>query len=269
MTNKAASQSQQARNFAKEKDDLYTEGAELWLSEQSKPKKTRISARNIATQLQQRHLDETGHRISLQHQTITQGAKGRRSQLEYAADREILTTEECELVVNYLISCANQGFPLTHTRLKDTIDDILRGRLGPGFLGVGKKYTQRFLQRNNDRIKTSLSTPLESKRANAVNENTDKAWWDLLETTLKEHNFAPENIYGVDEVGIQPYGTDRERVNGPKKKGPQYQRRTGNRENITILVTICADGTSAPPATIFKGKGYQVKWLQNNPANAS
>ncbi|TFK21792.1 hypothetical protein FA15DRAFT_546255, partial [Coprinopsis marcescibilis] len=91
------------------------------------------------------------------------------------------------------------------------------------------------------------------KRADAVNETTNKAWWDLLDTTLKEHDFAPENIYGVDEVGFNTYGADREYVIGPKsKKGPQYQRRTGNRENITVIVSICADGTAPPPAIIFK-----------------
>ena len=34
-------------------------------------------------------------------------------------------------------------------------------------------------------------------------------------------------------------------------------------------MTICADGTTTPPATIFKGNVYQVKWGENNPLNAS
>ncbi|KIK72579.1 hypothetical protein PAXRUDRAFT_65996, partial [Paxillus rubicundulus Ve08.2h10] len=54
-----------------------------------------------------------------------------------------------------------------------------------------------------------------------------------------------------------------------KKNDPQYQQRTGSRENTTIIVMICADDTSTPPAVIFKGNVYQVKWKQDNPANAS
>ncbi|KAH9165070.1 hypothetical protein EDB89DRAFT_1858704, partial [Lactarius sanguifluus] len=38
-----------------------------------------------------------------------------------------------------------------------------------------------------------------------------------------------------------------------------------NRENITVLPTICADGTTLPPTVIYKGESFQVKWLQNNP----
>jgi len=35
------------------------------------------------------------------------------------------------------------------------------------------------------------------------------------------------------------------------------------------MVTICADGSSlVPPAVIFKGSKYLVKWKQRNPANA-
>jgi hypothetical protein len=41
--------------------------------------------------------------------------------------------------------------------------------------------------------------------------------------------------------------------------GPQYQQGDGDRENITVLVTICEDGESTPPAVIFKGNAYQVK----------
>ena len=59
-----------------------------------------------------------------------------------------------------------------------------------------------------------------------------------------------------------------ERVIGGTRKGPHYQQWSGNRKNITVLVAICADGLSLPPAIIFKGKGFLTKWKQDNPANA-
>ena len=74
----------------------------------------------------------------------------------------------------------------------------------------------------------------------------------------------------MDEVGVQARGNERERVATKRQKtGPQYQQRSGTRENTTVLVTICADGTSTPPAVIFKGSAYQVSWANNNPLNAS
>ena len=48
-------------------------------------------------------------------------------------------------------------------------------------------------------------------------------------------------------------------VIGTAGKCVQHQQKTGNRENITVIVTICADGTSMPPAVIFKGLKYLIK----------
>lgn len=56
---------------------------------------------------------------------------------------------------------------------------------------------------------------------------------------------------------------------GSCKPGPQYQQQDGNKKNITLIVTVCADGTSTPPAVVFKGKGYQTKWKHDNPSNTS
>src|ERR1700678_2209174 len=79
-----------------------------------------------------------------------------------------------------------------------------------------------------------------------------------------------ENTYTSDEVGVQAQGGgEREYVFSPWTKAAPYQQRSGTRENITTNVTICADGTSTPPAVIFQGNTYQVKWGNNNPLNAS
>ncbi|PPQ95582.1 hypothetical protein CVT25_000809 [Psilocybe cyanescens] len=51
-------------------------------------------------------------------------------------------------------------------------------------------------------------------------------------------------------------------------KGDPYQQRAGTRENITGIVTICADGTTIRPAVIFKGNAYNVRWGDNNPLKA-
>ncbi|KAJ3991507.1 hypothetical protein F5050DRAFT_1867635, partial [Lentinula boryana] len=63
-----------------------------------------------------------------------------------------------------------------------------------------------------------------------------------------------------DEIGITGGSGTRERVIGGWRKGPVYQQTGGGRENTTVIVTICADGTSISPAVIFKGKGYCTSW---------
>lgn len=79
----------------------------------------------------------------------------------------------------------------------------------------------------------------------------------------------PELHYGTDESGLQKGVGQKIRGLGAAKKKIQHQQRSGDRENITVIVTICGDGTLTAPAVIYKGKGFQAKWKQENPLNAS
>ncbi|KIJ35718.1 hypothetical protein M422DRAFT_124972, partial [Sphaerobolus stellatus SS14] len=49
----------------------------------------------------------------------------------------------------------------------------------------------------------------------------------------------------------------------------QHLQGNANRENVTALVTICADGTVLKPTIIFKGKRMQAGWRANNEIGAS
>ncbi|KIJ12681.1 hypothetical protein PAXINDRAFT_55385, partial [Paxillus involutus ATCC 200175] len=61
-------------------------------------------------------------------------------------------------------------------------------------------------------------------------------------------------LWAADETGFQPGGGLRERVIGPARKKRQHQQHDRNRKNITIMVTICADGAAIPPTLIYKGQ---------------
>jgi hypothetical protein len=86
---------------------------------------------------------------------------------------------------------------------------------------------------------------------------------------FEEHRFREENIYGGDESGLMTGVAQKEKVIGAKGKKTQHQKRGVNRQNTTVIATICADGTYIPPIVIFKGKHYQVRWDQENPLDAS
>ncbi|KAJ7439297.1 hypothetical protein FB451DRAFT_985330, partial [Mycena latifolia] len=57
----------------------------------------------------------------------------------------------------------------------------------------------------------------------------------------------PENIYGMDESGFPPSNQGRQRVVGRRGTKTQHKAGSANHENVTVLVTICADGTTLKP----------------------
>lgn len=261
------------RRIAQEAHDgLMSRAVLAYQAELKKPSgMPRKGSRTICTDFETLYFNETGKSIKLSHATLGRLAAGGLSRAKASEARAWLEEGEVDVVINFIVEMGNRGFPLSHRRLKEHVDEICRARLGSAFPedGVGHNWTHRFAEKYSDRIKLSWARPLETKRGRAVNPNNDKAWWDLLKETLTKYDIKEHNTYGVDEVGCQPYGTERERVFGGRKPGPQYQQRTGTRENITVLTTICADGTAPAPAMIFKGSAYQMKWAGNNPANAS
>ncbi|KIM35937.1 hypothetical protein M413DRAFT_78899 [Hebeloma cylindrosporum] len=237
-----------------------------------KPKNSRRGLRTICAEIAALHFSETGNVVKLSHATLKRLVDGGLTRDEAHEARSWLMPSEVNVVIDFVVEMADRGFPLSHRRLKEHVDLICRARLGKEFpeSGVGVNWTYRFSKKYAERIKISRSRPLEDKRGRAVNPHTNAEYWKILRETLEKYSILPENIYGTDEIGIQTQGGgEREYVFGARRKAAPYQQRSGTWENITVIVTICADGTSTPPAVIFKGKAFQPSWAENNPLNAS
>ncbi|THV02099.1 hypothetical protein K435DRAFT_817878 [Dendrothele bispora CBS 962.96] len=170
---------------------------------------------------------------------------------------------------------AERGFPLDHKRLKEHADAIARARHVDNFpeAGVGKDWTARFASDHNDCIGMYWTHALDRSRARAVNAYNHEHYFDLLEEVVEGKggdDVIPDELkYGTDESGLQRGVGLKTRAFGAKGTKVQQQQRSGDRENITVIVTICGDGTSTTPGVIYKGEGFQAKWKQDNPLNCS
>jgi len=72
----------------------------------------------------------------------------------------------------------------------------------------------------------------------------------------------------LQSLGIQLGIGNRIKAFVDKSQKTAYQVENGNRELVTIIETVCADGTTIPPSVIFQGKKRNLEWGRNNPANA-
>lgn len=233
----------------------------------------RKGVRTIIADVESQCYRKTKHHVHLDRSTVIRRANGGRSLAEFNKEKSWLNRDETKLVVAYAIELARRGFPLSHRRLREHVSDICSARHGDKFTELGKKWSQRFIEDNRKDLHMCWSHPLDHSRARAGNPATKAKYYTLLEEVIMgeegEEPVAVELIFGVDETGIQSGIGTRERVIGVAGERIQHQQRSGNRENITVIVTICADGTSLAPAVIFKGEHYQVSWKQDNPLNAS
>lgn len=98
----------------------------------------------------------------------------------------------------------------------------------------------------------------------AINEDTMKQYFNLLENTLKEHNLldSPSQLYNVDETGMP---LDPKAPNIVTKRGVKKvrYRSSGKKGQVTIVACGNAAGQVIPPLVIFDTKNFNHAWTVN------
>jgi hypothetical protein len=193
-------------------------------------------------------------------------AKGSQTMAEFNKKKQLLTEAQESVLVDHIICSAEMGFPLTHERIARTANLLLRTW---GFDPVGVSWVDRFLIRHRARLQTHWSKQLDMQRAKGLNPTAVKDWFDLVKKHIVDPGILPKNLYAMDESGFPLGGSGKERVVGARGTKVQHKQGGGGKENVTALVTICADGEAIAPAIIFKGENFMKKWNDGNVVNAS
>lgn len=153
-----------------------------------------------------------------------------------------------------------RSVPLTPELIHDYASDIAGEPLG-------QNWTPRFLLRHRD-IKVQKAATLEANRAQALNTSKIDEFYDVLKDLTTKYHIPPENMYNADEKGAlmgigKPVAALFDRSQQTLKHVVD-----GNRELVTIIETVCADGTALLPSVIFKEKRLDAEWSRDNPGNA-
>jgi hypothetical protein len=106
------------------------------------------------------------------------------------------------------------------------------------------------------------------QRARSLNPESVKSWFDIVEKFITKPEIDPKNIYGMNESGFPTAYGGKDRVVGERGTKTQHKQGGADRENVTAVVTICADGTNVRPLLIFKGKNVKESWTEGNEVNA-
>lgn len=118
-------------------------------------------------------------------------------------------------------------------------------------------------------LQTHWRKPLDTQCAQGMNPEAKKQWFELVETFVVKAGIRKEDLYGMDETAAPLTASETERVVGGRGVKTQHKSGVADRENVTAIVTICADGTTLHPTIIFKGQAFQKKWGNNNVAGTS
>jgi hypothetical protein len=152
------------------------------------------------------------------------------------------------------------GIPLTYATVALYVGEISGQE-------VGGSWPKWFLKHHPD-LKMKKTQGLETARAKVLNPFAVGEFFDMLGELIKEYNIIPENLYNMDEKGIQLGIGAKVAVLVDRDQKTAYSIEDGNRELVTVIEAICADGSTVHPTVIFQAKRRNAEWGRDNPSNA-
>jgi hypothetical protein len=196
--------------------------------------------------------------------TTLRRAQGRPPRRECQPNGRKLSSTEESALENWIISLDTRGFPPRVSAVRDMANLLLSARtksdLSTTPPTVGENWARKFVNRH-DTLKSRFSRKYDYQRAKNEDPETIRAWFQRVQRTIQEFGILEQDIYNFDETGFQMGIIATAKViTRAETRGRPTLIQPGNREWVTALETIRADGTTIPPMIIFAGKVHQSTW---------
>jgi hypothetical protein len=158
-------------------------------------------------------------------------------------------------IVEYIKILDDLGLEPTRRIIQKTANSLLPEDQPP----LGARWVSRFLLRN-PQFSLVKQKKLEVDRFLAHRPTTIQQWYDGLQRLYDMFNFDAHDVYNMDETGFR-VGIGREEwvvTRYPKRE--HWTPIHGNREHITVVEAISADGSVLSPYIILPAKHHQSTW---------
>lgn len=197
-----------------------------------------------------RNLSLAAHEFEIPYTTLRNRYHGIAQPAKEAHEHErLLDPAQEQVMVDWMRFLGFIGQPICRATVRPKLFELC-GRL------PGKTWVWRFVNRHPE-LKLRKGSGLDPKRAQAFNFPVVNDHFKKLQKVLTENEIPWENVYNMDEKGIQlgggRKGTGCKYFYGREDRA-QYNLRSADLELVTVIESCCADGTAFKPAFVFSGK---------------
>jgi hypothetical protein len=201
------------------------------------------------------------------YSTLQARDTGRSSRVDTRASGYKLTQLEEDSLVDWILSMDSRGAAPRPSTVREMANILLAARGSTTPLTVGVNWASTFVRRR-DELRTRFSRRYDYQRALNEDPKSIQEWFSMVKRVVDENGIQPEDIYNFDETGFAMGLISAQKV---VTRAEYYGRRSilqpGNREWVTAIEAICADGYALPPCVIFQGKVYIEGWFDNLPGD--
>jgi hypothetical protein len=171
-----------------------------------------------------------------------------------------LTPQQEVDLVQYIELLSARHLPPTRAMVRNLASTVAQNP-------CSESWVTRFLHRHCDQLTSQWTSAMDSNRHNAESGYKYKLYFDTLQQKITEYDIEPAHTYNMDEKGfaIGVLGRSKRIFSRRQyeKKEVRQARKDGSREWVSLLASVCADGTALPPGIIFASKNstIQTHWV--------
>lgn len=179
--------------------------------------------------------------------------------------QSLLPQQELELV-QYIEELHARGLPPTREMIQNFGSEIHGDP-------VSMSWVERFLHRQQNHLISRWAPPIDRVRHQADSLDKYDSYFDVLHQKMEEYKIERRLTFNMDEKGflIGVQNKSKRVFSKPVwvKDGARAAIQDGNREWITIIPTICADGTTLPTSIIMASEAYDIwdSWVEEIPSS--
>jgi hypothetical protein len=186
-----------------------------------------------------------------------------------AINQRKLSTQQEQELIRYIKKLTERGLPPTRQMIQNFAACIAK-------TSVSMYWVDQFIKRHGTDLILKWTAGIDNNRYKADSGAKYSLYFDLLQQKISQYDIEPCNTYNMDEKGFLLGITSRsKRVFSRqmfKSKKIRQAIQDGNREWISLLACICADGSALDPALIYQATSGSVQssWVEEiNPKKHS
>jgi hypothetical protein len=194
-------------------------------------------------------------------QTLHYRSQGRQARIDYIPSSRKLSDQEEQVIVEYILNLDSRGFPSRHCDVEEMANRLLADR---NTSPVGKRWAINFVKRQPE-LQTRSFRKYDYRRAQCEDPTTIRNWFRLVENTIAKYGIRSDDIWNFDEtgfiMGVISSGTV---VTSSERRGNPKSVQPGNREWVTVIQAINAEGRAIDPYMVVAGQYHLANWYRDS-----
>jgi hypothetical protein len=174
--------------------------------------------------------------------------------------RKLSDLEE-QTIIQFIIDLDSRGFPPRLRGVEEMANRLLADRDASP---VGKRWASNFVRRHKE-LKTRFFRKYDYQRAKCEDPTVIRNWFRLIENTIAKYGIRLDDIYNFDETGfMMGMIASGMVVTGAERRGRPKSVQPGNREWVTVIQAINAEGRAIQPFIVVAGQYHLANWYQES-----